>query len=104
MIGTVAVRRGALTIEQVLEVLEHQSKTGLPFLRQALTLNLMDDQTAGSILEEQRRDVLPLGRTLVAVGAIDEETLARELDRLLHDAALESVWDAPSTPGTEASA
>lgn len=83
LIGVIAVERGALSVADVLRVLDSQIETRLPFVRQAVELGLLAPERGEALLVEQRRATPPIGEILVAQGVIDRQTLARELREFL---------------------
>ena len=78
-LGRVAVRARALTVVQVLRVLNRQVDDRRSFGVHAVELGYIDEATLDRILVDQRTAVPPLGEILVESGSLEPSRLQEML-------------------------
>ena len=77
--GTLAVRNGYLTEEQVEQVNERQRQVDKPFGDLTVAMNLMTVQQVEEVLTFQKNNYLFLGDALLELGHVSDDVLEREL-------------------------
>lgn len=78
-LGTIAVRRGLMTLQDVAALHRAQRTTDKRLGELAVGRGLIDHDQANALLEEQRRAYVRLGEALVRTGALTRDILEREL-------------------------
>ena len=84
--GTLAVREGAMTVAQVLDVLHALNRvgpTGIRFGEVAVERGHIDRETRDHLLALQRQTFEPLGELLVHTGALSREQMTELLEAYL---------------------
>ena len=78
-LGTIAVRRGLMTQDDVATLNRAQRTTDLRLGELAIGRGLIDAQQANALLDEQRRAYVRLGEALIRTSALTRDILEREL-------------------------
>jgi hypothetical protein len=78
-IGSLAIRRGLLTREDVTALHREQRTTDMRIGELAVGRGMLEASQADKLLDEQRRAYVRLGEALIRTGALTREVLEREL-------------------------